>query len=83
MSLKMMLQTLQNSLIKNTAMLMYPVFIKKGRNYERKNKKCKKVLLHNTQALLKKSGFRKMRLKRFAQISMEKRQKEVLVVRNL
>ena len=29
-------------------------FDKKGRNEESKNKKCKKVLLHNTQALLKK-----------------------------
>ena len=37
-SLKMMLQILQKSLIKNTAMLMYPVLIKKGRNDERKNK---------------------------------------------
>ena len=64
MSLKMMLQILQRSLVKNTTMLMYPVLIKKGRDDERKNKipktrkNVKKVLLRNTQALLKKSGFK-------------------------
>ena len=46
-------------------MLMYPVLIRKKRKKRRKKeqnsknkKKCKKVLLYNAQAFLKKNGFK-------------------------